>query len=75
MSSFPSSSNPTILDAIQFPDDKSWARIVAHRSFEIPFLKRSTAGRTLIPNFVTRNGTFSTKTRMKRVWKYFVASF
>ena len=46
----------------------------AHRSFDVPLMKVITQGRTLTPSRSTNQGTFSTKTRMKSVPKYFDAS-
>jgi hypothetical protein len=43
-------------------------------SFEMPLIKHTTQGKTLIPSFSTRKGTFSTKTRKNLVLKYFGAS-
>jgi len=42
-------------------------------SLETPFIKQMTQGKTLIPSFSTRKGTFSTKTRKNLVLKYFGA--
>jgi hypothetical protein len=39
-------------------------------SFDSPFMKLMTQGKTLSPSFSTRNGTFSTKTRKNLVLKY-----
>ena len=39
-------------------------------SFDTPFMKLMTQGKTLSPSFSTRNGTFSTKTRKNLVLKY-----
>jgi hypothetical protein len=39
-------------------------------SFDTPFTKLTTQGKTLSPSFSTRNGTFSTKTRKNLVLKY-----
>lgn len=39
-------------------------------SFDTPFMKLTTQGKTLSPSFSTRNGTFSTKTRKNLVLKY-----
>jgi hypothetical protein len=41
-----------------------------YRSFDTPFMKLTTQGKTLSPSFSTRNGTFSTKTRKNLVLKY-----
>jgi hypothetical protein len=42
----------------------------AYLSFDTPFMKLTTQGKTLSPSFSTRNGTFSTKTRKNLVLKY-----
>ena len=42
-------------------------------SFDTPFMKLTTQGKTLSASFSTRNGTFSTKTRKNLVLKYFGA--
>lgn len=66
LSLLPSSSKPTILVGSQWTSPAPRANI-ADLSFETPFMKVITHGRTLMPSFSTRNGTFSTNTRMKSV--------
>jgi hypothetical protein len=53
---------------------KGVARCCTCLSFEMPLIKQTTQGKTLIPSFSTRKGTFSTKTRKNLVLKYFGAS-
>jgi hypothetical protein len=73
LSTFPSSSKPIIL-LVKVKQERELLAGCTCLSFETPFMKHITQGKTLIPNFSTRKGTFSTKTRKNLVLKYFGAS-
>ena len=49
---------------------RAFASHWTYLSFDTPFMKLTTQGKTLSPSFSTRNGTFSTKTRKNLVLKY-----
>ena len=72
LSTFPSSSKPMILIAKLKAERLTISRYTC-LSLETPFIKQTTQGKTWIPSFSTRNGTFSTKTRKNLVLKYFGA--
>jgi len=67
-SSFPNSSKPTSLGVwiSRVSTTPVWC-VLAYLSFVTPSTKHITHGRTLIANFSTSQGVFSTKTRMNRV--------
>jgi hypothetical protein len=52
------------------PEPKESHNKNAYLSFVTPSIKTITHGRTLMPNFSTSQGTFSTNTRRNRVSKY-----
>src|SRR5258707_11694692 len=68
VSLFPSSSNPIILEQMMKyqVSSASCDRLSHYLSFDMPLTKHITQGRTLMPSFSTRKGTFSTNTRRKR---------
>jgi hypothetical protein len=70
---FPSASKPIILDSRGQISRGTWSES-AHLSVDTPPTKHMTQGKTRMSSLSTNHGTFSTKTRMNSVEKYFGAN-